>query len=44
MFCKWAPQGVRLVIYSHQGELSLAIPPWVGAMSTDLHGKGLVCG
>ena len=27
-------------VTSHPGQLSLAIPPWLGALSTSLHSEG----
>jgi len=34
-------RAVRLYVTSHSGQLSLAIPLWVGAMSTGLGWEGL---
>jgi len=35
----WAGK-LSLYVTSHPGQLSLAIPPWVGAMSTSLNWEG----
>jgi len=40
--CLWAGKLSRYVT-SHPGQLSLAIPPWVGAMSTSLGQEGNRC-
>ena len=37
------PENLSQYITSHQGQLSLAIPPWVGAMSTN-QGAVMPCG